>query len=325
VTPKFSLLAEGADITAIINARLLSLSVTDKAGVSSDTLTITIDDSDGLIAFPRKGAALELSLGYAEGPFVQMGSYTVDEVEVSGPPSKMTINAKAADMGGQLKAPQERSWHDKKLGEIAQKIAKENGLTPVLSDGAKNLKIEHADQTDSDLNFLSRIAAENGFVVSVKDKKLYIKEAGDGKGASGKNMPRVTLNANQLTSWRASATDRTQYKSVKATYQDIKGAQRGNVVVGSGQPQLTMRHTYASKANANRAAKAALDSSKGGTGEIDITLPGNPTIKPEQKLVVMGVRQGIDGAEYTIQEVVHNLDNGGYKTTIKGEIGEKKS
>lgn len=325
MTPVFTIIADGADITAAIQSRLLSLNLTDKQGVSSDTLTITIDDSDGVLRFPKKGAKLEVSIGYLEGPLTKMGSFVVDEVEVSGPPNTMTIQAKAASMGGQIKAPRERSWHDKKLGEIAKTIAKENDLTPVVEAESAKIEIEHADQTDSDLNFLTRLCADNGQVMSIKDGKLYIKPIGDGKGAGGKSMPKVILTAQMITSWRAQVADRNEFKSVKAYYQDVAKAERKSVTSGSGKPELTLKHTYASKGNAERAAKSALETSTAAGGEISINMPGNPAIKPEQKLVVSGVRQGIDGIEYTIAEVGHSIDGGGYKTTIKADLGSKKT
>ena len=79
-TPDFRVIAEGADITAAIRRGLLSLSVTDEAGFTSDKTEIKLDDRDGKISMPRTGAKLEISLGYKETGLVNMGIYVVDEV-----------------------------------------------------------------------------------------------------------------------------------------------------------------------------------------------------------------------------------------------------
>ena len=64
--PVFKVLANGQDITALLADRLESLQVVDKAGLDSDELTITLDDRDGAVGLPARGAVLEVSLGYAE-------------------------------------------------------------------------------------------------------------------------------------------------------------------------------------------------------------------------------------------------------------------
>lgn len=55
--PAFRISADGADITALISDRLIELQLTDKPGLESDTFQITIDDRDGAVTLPRRGAA----------------------------------------------------------------------------------------------------------------------------------------------------------------------------------------------------------------------------------------------------------------------------
>ena len=54
--PTFRIVADGADITALINDRLLSLRTSDKLGMESDDFELRIDDHDSAVSLPSRGA-----------------------------------------------------------------------------------------------------------------------------------------------------------------------------------------------------------------------------------------------------------------------------
>jgi hypothetical protein len=60
--PAFSILMGGKALTQL-DPRIISLELTDNRGFEADELTIAIDDSDGLIELPPRGAELSVSLG----------------------------------------------------------------------------------------------------------------------------------------------------------------------------------------------------------------------------------------------------------------------
>ncbi len=100
MTPAFRVVADGADITAMINDRLLQLKTTDKPGMESDEFELRIDDRDGAVVLPPRGASIEIFLGYVETSLTRIGRYVVDEIELSGPPDTLVITGKASDMRG---------------------------------------------------------------------------------------------------------------------------------------------------------------------------------------------------------------------------------
>ena len=123
MTPAFRIIVDRhQDVTAAIRERLLSLRVSDEEGYNSDAVEIRLDDRGGTVELPRRGAELTVELGYDKVPEselrkgllepgrVPMGRYTVDEVELSGPPATLAIRAKAADMRAALKQRRTRSW-----------------------------------------------------------------------------------------------------------------------------------------------------------------------------------------------------------------------
>ncbi len=53
--PDFDILAEGKTLSGVAE-RLMSLSLTDNRGFEADQLTITLDDADGQLQLPPRGA-----------------------------------------------------------------------------------------------------------------------------------------------------------------------------------------------------------------------------------------------------------------------------
>lgn len=316
----YKITADGANITALIVDRLLSAEITDEAGVKSDRLTLVIDDRDQRLEFPKTGAKIEVSLGYVGRALVKMGSYVVDEVDVSGPAREMTIRANAADMTGKIKAPKERSWPNVTLGTLVRTIAADNGLQPAIAAGLASRNLGHVDQTESDLQLLQRICADQGATCKVADGRLVVAEHASGKTASGGNMPAAMIDASQCESWSATITERGKYKSVKAYWQDTAAAERSEVQAGSGEPVLALKNSYASETEARRAADSKLKTLTRGTGKVTINgLIGDPTMSAERTATLTGFRAGIDGGGWVINAVTHSVTGDGYTCSLQLE------
>lgn len=132
--PDFMLTLESKDITGNISDRLINLSMTDNRGFEADQLDIELDDSDGLVVLPIRGAVLSLYLGWKGFSLVGKGRFTVDEVEHRGAPDTVTIRARSADFRGTLNSRREESWHDTTLGAIVHTIAERNKLTASVAE-----------------------------------------------------------------------------------------------------------------------------------------------------------------------------------------------
>ena len=82
--PDFSLTIDGRDITPTIDARLISLALSECRGNESDQLDLVLNDSDGAVRLPPRGAEIALRIGWAGQALVDKGLFIVDEVEHSG-------------------------------------------------------------------------------------------------------------------------------------------------------------------------------------------------------------------------------------------------
>lgn len=223
VAPAYMLTLEGEDITQNFSDRLIGLTMTDNRGFEADQLDIALDDTDGLVELPPRGASLTLWLGWQGSALVNKGSFTVDEIEHRGAPDTLTIRGRSADFRGSLNSRREQSWHDTTLGVIVETIAQRNKLTASVADALKAIAIPHIDQTqESDAAFLSRLAERNGASVSVKAGKLLFLKAGSAMTASGKPIPQMTVERGDGDRHQFAIADREAYTGVTAKWLHTK-------------------------------------------------------------------------------------------------------
>lgn len=219
VAPAYMLTLDGADITQNFSDRLIGLTMTDNRGFEADQLDIALDDTDGLVELPPRGASLTLWLGWQGSALVNKGSFTVDEIEHRGAPDTLTIRGRSADFRGSLNSRREQSWHDTTLGVIVETIAQRNKLTASVADSLKAIAIPHIDQTqESDAAFLSRLAERNGASVSAKAGKLLFLKAGSAMTASGKPIPQMTVERGDGDRHQFAIADREAYTGVTAKW-----------------------------------------------------------------------------------------------------------
>lgn len=321
--PIYRIFADSQEITALVSDRLLSLTLIDEAGTRSDRTALRLDNRDGRMVMPRRGAELEIRLGYEETGTAFMGLFTVDEVEVSGPPDVMTVSAKAADMRAGMKAPRTRSWHDVTLGDIVRTVSGDHGLTAAIPAELATVVIAHVDQTEeSDLNLLTRLAKDNNALAKPAAGRLLFTPKGRGRTASGALMPAVALTRTDLKSYRARFADRDRYKAVTAFWHDPDTAERRPVTAGEGTPVMTMPGTSATESEACEAARAKLAALARGSATLQLSCAGNPELAAEARLTVSGLGGGIDGLWIT-ESVEHRVDGSGYWCEVSAKSKEK--
>ncbi len=231
--PAYQLTCAGENMMGRLQDRLISLTLTDNRGFEADQLDIELDDSDGLLALPKRNVAIAVALGWKESGLIDKGSFTVDEVEHSGSPDRLIIRARSADMTAGFLVQRERSFHQKMVGDIVRTIAAEHQLTAVINPTLDKQIIAHLDQAnESDANLLSRLGQMFDAIATVKQDRLLFMPLGEAKTASGKVLPKITITRASGDSHRFSIAGRDNYAAVKAYYQDRQLTKRGEVIVG---------------------------------------------------------------------------------------------
>ena len=358
LTPAFMLKIESKDITGNISDRLISLTMTDNRGFEADQLDLELNDADGRVVLPVRGAVLTLWLGWKGSALIEKGRFTVDEVEHRGAPDTVTIRARSADFRGSLNSRREESWHDKTLGMIVETVAKRNKLEAAVAPELARIAIPHIDQSqESDAKFLTRLADRNGGEVSVKSGKLLFLQAGKALTASGKPIPQVTITRSEGDRHQFSIADRSAYTGVTAQWLHTKEpkpkkvkvkrrtkephlralehpkakakkkeakvpeAREGEYMAGEADNVFALTTVFSTKAQAMRAAQAKWDKLQRGVAEFSITLAlGRADLYPETPVAVSGFKSIIDDQAWIITKVTHALNSNGYTTSLDLEV-----
>ncbi|MFS7219912.1 phage late control D family protein [Rahnella inusitata] len=359
IAPDYMVKLAGSDITADISRRLISLSLTDNRGFEADQLDIELDDADGLMQMPPRGAVLSVFLGWKGQALFHKGEFTVDEVEHRGAPDTLTLRARSADYRGSLNSRRDNSYHDTTLGAIVSAIAARNSLQPAVSESLKGVKVSHIDQTqETDAAFITRLAELNGGVVAIKAGKLIFIKPGSALTASGKPIPQMTLTRSDGDGHTFNIADRDAYTGVSATWlhtkepkpkkvkvqrkkkekhlralqhpaakkttakvQKAPEAKEGEYLAGNDENVFALTTVYATQKAAMRAAQAKWDKLQRGVAQFSISLArGRADLFPETPLAVSGFKAVIDAQPWLISKVTHSLNNGGYTTGLELEV-----
>ncbi|EPN6604909.1 phage late control D family protein [Providencia rettgeri] len=347
LTPAFVLAAGGENINSLIQGRLMSLTMTDNRGFEADQLDIELDDSDGQLALPKRGEILSLHLGWKNEPLIYKGTFTVDEVEHSGVPDKLTIRGRSADFRDTLNVKREQSYHQKTLGDIVRTLAERNKLKAVIDEKLDKIKLVHIDQTnESDGSFLTRVAKSEGAIVAVKNGNLLFMKQGQGLTATGQPIQTMHINRSVGDGHRFTLADRGAYTGVIANWLDTREPKQkkavtvkrkrkskqptkpaepkekqGEYLAGEQGNVLTLSHTYATKENAARAAKANWEKIQRGVASFSIQLAvGRADLYPEMPVTVSRFKPEIDNADWTLTRVVHSLNDSGFTTALELEV-----
>ena len=326
MTPTFRIVADGADITALINDRLLSLRTTDKPGMESDDFELRIDDRNSAVSLPSRGASIEIFLGYTATALTRLGRYTVDEVELSGPPDTLVIRGKASDMRGSGKTTRSGSWEGVSLASIVNDVAARNCWLPVCPVVTE---VPRADQlSESDFNFITRLAKQYDCTAKVADGKLLVMPRQAGQSASGLLLGAITLTRSDVSRWQFRLADRSAHKAVSTKHQDPKTGKLQIITLNNDDapdglpPVHTDRHIYPNKSAAVQAVKARLSAFNRSTAAVRLEMPGRTDLFAERSINAQGFKVGLDG-EYQVDSVEQVFTQSGWSTTVECNGGKK--
>lgn len=320
----FAVLVGGSDITLRMKSIVQSISVSDRAGTSSDNATIVLDDSAGAIIWPPYNAPVVILLGFRGAGVSIAFTGTVDEVRHTGGRGGATIEitAKGLDTSGKAKEPQQRNFDDMTVKEILLAAGKFAGVTdvrvdPDLADIERDY--EHMDD-ESFISLGERLAKEIGGTFKLRNDIAVMALKNGQRSPSGAPLPPVlAVRGENLHSWSITPyVGRPRFKQIRVKYYDKKKAKEEEVVVDTGLEGSTATAVGRFKAKDKKAATEKANSLKSeserGSGVGSVTIEGNVGAQPEATCLVVGARIGIDRA-YVIDGVDHQYSRGGGFTT----------
>lgn len=325
--PKVIVDIDGVPVSGLFFARLVSLTVTDREGIQSDTLEMVFNDAKPHFASPRRGAVANVKIfsGGIGGAFV--GSYVIDRVENACLPYTIKVSGHSADLRSEMKTNRSEHWDNKSVKDIVSEKAKRYGLDPKVSDAVSGHVYRWIGQQDeSDLHFLERLAKRHGALFTIKNGNLLWLERGAGKTAKGNAIPSSIIVATSvvLGSCRVSEADVDQFGKIKAYYQDRAGAKRQEVVV-EGNPDAegehVLRDPFSSKEEATAAAKSFAKEMLQGSVTTACTIVGRPSLMAGQPVIYKGVHPNADDRPFILGMVKHSFSkSGGLRTAFSGKL-----
>ncbi|QVQ35470.1 late control protein (plasmid) [Pseudochrobactrum algeriensis] len=333
-------MVDGQDISSALLPRLINLSITDKAGVSSDTIRIELDDGVGAILLPSEGAILSVSLGSNDTGAAVVFRGVVDEVRSSGSRSAgrvLSISGKGFDAQGKAKQQQQKHWDGTNLGDVFSEAAKLGGIENVRVDEELKSIIRPywAMQGESFIHFGERVAREIGATFKISNDVAILAKRNGGRSAGGQQLAVVqAVYGENLISWDiAPVTGRPRYSKARTRWYDKKTGtwktEEVEIEDEKANAEFTSRYPAGDADEAKRNSESRKADSERGKGEGSITIDGNSEAQPEGTVVLTGARPGIDGT-YRTETVQHDFSrNTGWITRIdlkqpSGDAGKDK-
>ncbi len=235
-------------------------------------------------------------------------------------------------------------WRDARWA--ISRVAARHKLKMALGKDLSDKPVEHIDQTnESDGSFLMRLARQYGAIASVKNGNLLFIRQGQGKSATGKPLPVITITRKDGDSHRFTLADRGAYTGVIASWLHTREpakkesttvkrkrrtkkqkkepeAKQGDYLVGTDENVLVLNRTYANRSNAERAAKMQWERLQRGVASFSLQLAeGRADLYTEMPVKVSGFKQPIDDAEWTITTLTHTVSpDNGFTTSLELEV-----
>ena len=183
-------------------------------------------------------------------------------------------------------------------------------------------EIEQNNQEDS--AFLYELCSKYGLAMKVYKQKIVIFDI----VRYEKKKATITISEKDMLSWNANTTIEGTYTGVKFSYTNpvknekgIKKSKTGKkkkevtkVMIGKKGRLLYINNQTSGKYDAELQAKAALNTANRQAETMNITIMGGKKLVSTQCIKIKGLK-GLDG-KYFIDEVRHNLGNGGYEMEL---------
>lgn len=224
--PKIRLLYENTDISKEIAEDLVSFSWADKSAKEADDLQVTLHNLHGLWLgswMPAKGAKLTASLTVrnwerkGDNRTLPCGTFEIDEINSSGPPSQVTIKAVSTPVKTKIRGTAKtRAWEAVRLSGIAGDFAREAGLSLVFELKDDPEYDRRCQMEETDLAFLQGLCADCGASLKVAHDRLIIFDEQEYEGRASV----LTVTPKDFITWDIKSKITGVHKACKVSYHD---------------------------------------------------------------------------------------------------------
>lgn len=308
----------GRDITREVEPDLLSLVYNDNDGGKADDVTIKLKNNHGRWTrewLPARGDKIDVTISTDSGFDLPCGRFTIDELEASGPPSVFEIKGASVPSNTDIaRRKKSRAWENVRLSEIVQDVAGAGDLAVLYLIDDDPLYDRRDQRSESDLEFLQRICADEGFKVKCTDDQLVVYD--QIKQEQADPVTAITLGESLVKSWRFVAQSYSSYQKCIVEYRSPGGEFLSYTYTLEGAPAgktLKLKKRVESKAEAERFARAELHRANLKEVAGSLEMVGDTRLVAGSTVALDGFG-GFDGI-YFITKATHSV-GAGYTTMI---------
>ncbi|EBM3195994.1 phage protein D [Salmonella enterica] len=327
------------DITHDVSVYVTSVSYTDRLSGESDEIQVDLEDSEGRWRdawYPGKGDTLTLQMGYAGEPLRECGTFSIDEIELSGPPDSVSLRGLATSVTVAMRTKVSRGFENTTLAAIAQRIAGKHRLQ--LQGQIEPLTLDRVTQYDeTDLAFLKRLARDYGYLVKVTHTHVIFSSLDKLRDAP----PTFTFTRPDISRYSLRDTINRIYKGAKhrsqnsrtkqvVTYQADGGESTTTVSTATrgkntSADTLTLSGRSGNQGTAARRTRAALNLKNQYQKVATLSMAGNIRLRAGHNVTLTGF--GASDGKWLTGSVRHSMTrSGGYTMDVevaRGPVAKK--
>ncbi|EGJ3458562.1 phage protein D [Salmonella enterica] len=339
--PAYRLVYNQKDITHDVSVYVTSVTYTDKLSGESDEIQVDLEDSEGRWRdawYPGKGDTLTLYMGCVGENLRECGTFSVDEIELSGPPDNVSLRGLATSVTAALRTKNSRGFENTTLAAIAQRISGKHHLQ--LQGQIEPLTLDRVTQYDeTDLAFLKRLAGDYGYMVKVTHTHIIFSSL----DALREAAPVFTFTRRDISRYSVRDTINRIYKGAKhrsqnsrtkqvVTYQadggesttTVSAATRGH---STSADTLTLSGRTGNQGTAARRTRAALNLKNQYQKVATLSMEGNVRLRAGHNVTLTGF--GASDGKWLTGSVRHSMTrSGGYTMDVevaRGPVAIKSS
>ncbi|EFT4506943.1 phage protein D [Salmonella enterica subsp. enterica serovar Stanley] len=337
--PAYRLVYNRKDITHDVSVYVTSVSYTDRLSGESDEIQVDLEDSEGRWRdawYPGKGDTLTLQMGYAGEPLRECGTFSIDEIELSGPPDSVSLRGLATSVTVAMRTKVSRGFENTTLAAIAQRIAGKHRLQ--LQGQIEPLTLDRVTQYDeTDLAFLKRLARDYGYLVKVTHTHVIFSSLDKLRDAP----PTFTFTRPDISRYSLRDTINRIYKGAKhrsqnsrtkqvVTYQADGGESTTTVSTATrgkntSADTLTLSGRSGNQGTAARRTRAALNLKNQYQKAATLSMAGNIRLRAGHNVTLTGF--GASDGKWLTGSVRHSMTrSGGYTMDVevaRGPVAKK--
>jgi phage protein D len=333
--PNFTLFYKGVNITLDVWNNLISCTYTDKVHGEADEIEVTLQDRDGVWRgpwCPEHGDRVQLWIGYEPAPLVYCGAFEIDEPAASlgRGGDTLTFRGVSAPVTKALRTRKTQGFENQTLGQIAQKVAGEHGLS--VAGKPPDIRFDRITQRRKrPLEFLADLADSYGAYFTVRDNSLYFAE----RKELHERAPVWLFRADSDDYIKADlkrAAHKT-YSKARATYFDGNRKKTIDVEVEDKAVRngdtLRLDDRVENDGQARAMTKSRLEKANMARQTGDLEMVGNPLILAGQ-VVALDAGFGTWAGRYLVKQSRHQMSRASYTTnceiaTVEAESPQQQS